>query len=225
MKENQDKKIFYKRIGMTVFGVVLNGASVGFFRLAAFGVDPFQSLMSGLDFAVPLRFGTLYVVANIFLLMFGLFADRHYIGLGTMINLFLLGYIVEFSHSFLIRAFPAPSLGFRIVSFLIGVGVMCFSSAFYFTADMGVSTYDAVALILANKWHVGRFKFIRIITDFVCVAAGCGLYLISGGELSKLLQIAGIGTVITAFFMGPLIDFFNRQAAEPFLYGERKEKR
>ena len=225
MKENQDKKIFYKRIGMTVFGVVLNGASVGFFRLAAFGVDPFQSLMSGLDFAVPLRFGTLYVVANIFLLMFGLFADRHYIGLGTMINLFLLGYIVEFSHSFLIRSFPAPSLGFRIVSFLIGVGVMCFSSAFYFTADMGVSTYDAVALILANKWHVGRFKFIRIITDFVCVAAGCGLYLISGGELSKLLQIAGIGTVITAFFMGPLIDFFNRQAAEPFLYGERKEKR
>ena len=221
MKENQDKRIFGKRIGMTVFGIILCGISVGFFKLAAFGVDPFQSLMSGLDSAVPVRFGTLYVIANLCLLMFSLFADRHYMGLGTIINLSLLGYIVEFSHGFLKQTFPAPSAGFRIVSFLIGVGVMCFSSAFYFTADMGVSTYDAVALILVNKWHVGKFKFVRIITDLVCVAAGCGLYLMSGGELSKLPAIAGIGTIITAFFMGPLIDFFNHKAAEPFLYGKK----
>lgn len=219
MKENQDKSVFYKRIGMTVFGVLLCGISVGFFKLAAFGVDPFQSFMAGLDAAVPIRFGTLYVVANVCLLMFSLFADRHYIGLGTLINLSLLGYIVEFSYSFLKQMFPAPSLGFRTASFLIGVSVMCFSFAFYFTADMGVSTYDAVALILVNKWHVGKFKFIRIITDLVCVAVGCGLYLMSGGELSKLPAIAGIGTIITAFFMGPLIDFFNHKVAEPFLYG------
>ena len=80
---------------MTVFGIILCGISVGFFKLAAFGVDPFQSLMSGLDSAVPVRFGTLYVIANLCLLMFSLFADRHYIGLGTIINLSLLGYNVE----------------------------------------------------------------------------------------------------------------------------------
>lgn len=224
MKEDQDKKLFCKRVGMTVFGIVLCGISVGFFKLAAFGVDPFQSFMAGLDSAVPIRFGTLYVIANICLLMFSLFADRHYIGLGTIINLSLLGYIVEFSYNFLKQIFPGPSVGFRIVSFLIGVGVMCFSSAFYFTADMGVSTYDAVALILVNKWQIGKFKFIRIITDLVCVAAGCALYLMSGGTLQNLPAIAGIGTIITAFFMGPLIDFFNHKVAGPFLYGKQENR-
>ena len=30
---------------------------------------------------------------------------------------------------------------------------------------------------------------------------------------------AGIGTIITAFFMGPFIAFFNRKIAEPLRYG------
>ena len=79
MKEDQDKKLFCKRVGMTAFGIVLCGISVGFFKLAAFGVDPFQSFMAGLDSAIPIRFGTLYVISNICLLMLSLFADRHYI--------------------------------------------------------------------------------------------------------------------------------------------------
>jgi uncharacterized membrane protein YczE len=29
-----------------------------------------------------------------------------------------------------------------------------------------------------------------------------------------------IGTIITAFFMGPLIAFFNEKLARPFLYGK-----
>jgi uncharacterized membrane protein YczE len=35
--------------------------------------------------------------------------------------------------------------------------------------------------------------------------------------------IVGVGTVITAFFMGPLIDFFNVHVARPFLYGKQDE--
>jgi uncharacterized membrane protein YczE len=33
-----------------------------------------------------------------------------------------------------------------------------------------------------------------------------------------------IGTIITAFFMGPLIALFNRKVAEPFLYGLKREQ-
>jgi uncharacterized membrane protein YczE len=39
----------------------------------------------------------------------------------------------------------------------------------------------------------------------------------SGGESNGLLAIVGIGTIITAFFMGPLIDFFNRKVAQVIL--------
>ena len=55
---------------MSIFGVVICGLSVGMFKHAAFGVDPFQALMSGLDAVIPVRFGTLYVIVNLLLLAF-----------------------------------------------------------------------------------------------------------------------------------------------------------
>ena len=103
---------------------------------------------------------------------------------------------------------------------LIAVILMCFASAFYFTADLGVSVYDAVALILSENWKVGPFKYIRIVTDLICVAGGVVLYLLGGHKVTEILAVAGPGTIITAFFMGPLIDYFNRTAARPFLYGK-----
>lgn len=209
-----------KRIMMSVFGVLICGISVGFFKRATFGVDPFQSLMSGLDAVIPLSFGTMYVIANICLLMFGLFADRHRVGIATFVNLFLLGYVVDFSYKLLQGLFPDLSIFGRIVFLIIAILVMCLSSAFYFTADLGVSTYDAVALILSETWKLGPFKYIRIITDLVCVVVGVGLYLLSGKPMSGLAQVVGVGTIITAFFMGPLIEFFNVHAARPFLYGK-----
>ena len=57
----------------------------------------------------------------------------------------------------------------------------------------------------------------RICCDLVCVALGVGIFLLSGGTLGQVPAIAGIGTVITAFFMGPLIQLFNTHVAEPML--------
>ena len=54
-----------KRIFMCVIGVMVCAVSVGFFKLAAFGVDPFQSFMSGADQLITLQSAknleTLYV--------------------------------------------------------------------------------------------------------------------------------------------------------------------
>ena len=79
---------------MSLIGVFITALSIGTFKFAAFGVDPFQSLMAGIDSLFPLSFGTLYVIVNTLLLLFALIFDRHYIGIATMINLFLLSYLV-----------------------------------------------------------------------------------------------------------------------------------
>lgn len=210
-----------KRIFMCVVGVMVCAVSVGFFKLAAFGVDPFQTFMSGMDQMIPIDFGTLYVLVNVALLLFSLIFDRHYIGLATFINLFLLGYVVDFSHNTLLAIFPDASMSVRCISFVIGFVALCFSSSLYMTADLGVSTYDAIAIIMANTWKLGQFKFIRIATDLCCVIIGCSLYLLGGGEFSAIPTIAGFGTIVTAFFMGPLIDFFNRKFSIPFLEKSR----
>lgn len=206
-----------KRILMSVIGVLTCAVSVGFFKLAAFGVDPFQSFMSGMDQLIPIEFGTLYVMVNACLLLFALIFDRHYIGIATFVNLFLLGYVVQFTYETLQVIFPEPSATVRIISFLVGFVALCFSSSVYMTADLGVSTYDAVALIMSNTWKLGKFKYIRICTDCVCVVVGIAMFLIGGGAMALVPTFVGVGTILTAFFMGPLIDFFNRKFAIPFL--------
>ena len=202
---------------MSLFGVIICAISVGIFKIAALGVDPFQSFMAGLDSIVPISFGTLYVITNAVMLLFALIFDRHYIGIATFINLFLLGYITQFTYEFLQKIIVNPNIGVRIACLVIGVVIICFGSAFYMTADLGVSTYDAVALIIVNTWEKGKFQYVRIITDIVCVILGVTLFMLAGGTIGNIPTIAGIGTIITAFFMGPLIEFFNVKIARPFL--------
>ncbi len=199
---------------MSAMGVFICGISVGMFKHASLGVDPFQSLMSGLAGVIPIGFGTLYVIVTLILLLFSLLLDKRKIGIATLINLFLLGYVAEFSQHCCGIVFPEMSIVGRLLLLAAAIIVMCLSTSLYFCADLGVSTYDAVALIWSEKQSRIRFQYCRIICDSVCVTAGVLLCIAGKGNISG---VVGIGTVITAFFMGPLIAFFNRTVALPLL--------
>ena len=201
----------FRRVIMTVFGVMIAGFSVGMFNFSAFGMDPFQVFAHGICTHIPLGYGTFYSILNLIMLIFIAIIDRCKIGLGTFINVFLLGYVVQFSSWLFETWIPNPTFGLRIIFLIIGIIVMCFGSSLYFTGDLGVSTYDAVALILSEK-KVVRFQYCRIVSDLVCTILG---YLLGA--------TVGIGTVITAFFMGPIITVFNRNVSIPLRYGKRKD--
>lgn len=201
-----------RKLLMAVLGVTGSGVSVGFLKQAAFGTDPFQCFCNGLNNALPIGFGTLYVLINLVLLALVFLLDRHSIGIATFINLFLLGYVVEFSQQALFRLAGPPTILMRVAFVAVGIVALCFASAMYFTADLGVSTYDAVALYLARR-GVGSFRIVRICTDCICVLVG---YLLG--------YVPGVCTVVTAFFMGPLIAFFNDHCAKPILYGKHPKR-
>ena len=204
---------------MAVFGMGLAGIAVGFFKRAFFGVDPFQCFCNGVHQVIPIGFGTLYMLINAVLLAVDFFLDRHYIGISTFINLFLVGYAVEFSENLLARLFGDLDLPGRIILLAVGIITTCIAAALYYDADLGVSTYDAIPLHIADKkpkiaGRVIPFKVIRIISDLICVLIGFLLGV-----------MPGIGTVITALFMGPLITFFRRTISGPLLHmGEKPEQ-
>ena len=218
-------KPIHKRILMSLGGVLIGAVAVGIFKIAAFGVDPFQALMSGLDRLIPIPFGTLYMIVNAVLLLFSLVFNRHNIGIATFINLFLLGYVTQFSYELLQKLIIDPSILVRALCLAVGVVVLCIGAALYMTADLGVSTYDSIAITMADKWKWGKFKFIRIGTDLACVILGVVCFLLGGGNWSGVPAFAGIGTIITAFFMGPLIEFFNVRIARPLLNGKAGAER
>ena len=193
------------RILMAVLGVLVSGISVGFFKASLFGTDPFQCLMAGIFKIIPIGFGTLYVIVNVIMLVFMFIFGRKYIGVATFINIFLLGYVVEFAERTIHSIFGEADLMLRIAFLVVGMIVLCFAVSVYFVADLGVSTYDVVSLIMAEK-GVGKFKYCRIGTDLICVGIGFSLG-----------AIVGIGTLMVAFFMGPLIEVFRTKVAEPML--------
>lgn len=201
----------YRRIIMTIFGVLVAGFSVGMFNFSAFGMDPFQVLAHGIWMHLPMGFGTFYMILNLLMLVFIFFIDKRKIGLGTMINIFLLGYVVEFSSWLFEKSIPDPSLATRVIMLVIGMIIISFGSSLYFIGDLGVSTYDAVALILSEK-KIARFQYCRIGSDLICTAVG---YVLGA--------TVGVGTVVTAFFMGPIIAFFNQYISIPLRYGRQKK--
>lgn len=207
-----------RKIYLALSGVIIAGISIGLLKSAALGVDPFTTFMSGLNQLIPISYGLLYIIVNAIMLLFSFFADRHYIGITTFLNLFLFGYIIQYTHMLFSMLFPAPSLVFRFVFLVAALVGLSFGSALYITADIGVSTYDAFALVFTHKWKLGKFKYLRILTDLICVIAGVTLFLLGGGVLQKVTTIAGIGTIIIAFFMGPLVDLFQNKVAIPLLH-------
>ena len=198
------------RIWMSALGVIITGVAVGMFRTAALGVDPFQSLMSGLNALIPISFGTLYVIANAVLLLFSIVFDRRKIGLATLINLTLLGYVAEYSQKLFMRLLPSLTLLPSLLLLAAALVVSCFGAAMYFNADLGVSTYDAVSLILSEKQQKVSFRLCRILSDLVCVTAGALLCRAAHMTWAQVTGVVGVGTVLTAFFMGPLIAFFSK---------------
>ena len=200
-----------RRILMALFGMAVAGIAVGFFKRAFFGVDPFQCFCNGVNQVIPIGFGTLYMLINAVLLVIDFFLDRHYIGISTFINLFLVGYAAEFSENTLARLFGDLAMPGRILFLAIGIVISCVAAAFYYTADLGVSTYDAIPLHIADRkprlfGKVLPFRVIRIISDLICVTVGFALGF-----------MPGIGTIVTALFMGPLISFFKKKLSDPLL--------
>jgi len=99
-----------RRILMTVVGVLTAGFSVGIFNFSLFGMDPFQVLAHGIWAHFNIGFGTLYAIINLLMLVVIFFLDKTKIGLGTLINIFLLGYVVQFSSWLLMTLIPDPIL-------------------------------------------------------------------------------------------------------------------
>ena len=139
------------------------------------------------------------------LLVFAFVSDRSYIGLGTLLTIFLQGYVIDLTRDLLYRFFPAMTVFPRGVCFLLGIAVLCVSSAMYYAAGLGVSPYDAVALLLSEKYRVGKFQTVRVAADLSCVALGAALLRSSGVSVPELVSSIGPGTLLTALCMGPLV--------------------
>lgn len=199
-----------KRTVAMLIAVIIMGAGVGFFMLAAMGSDPFSTLNLGISSKLHLSFGTWQAIFNILLLVLVVVVDRSKLGLGTIGNMFLVGFAADIVSGLLSQVITASELGVpaRVGMTLLGVSMQLVGCSLYVTSGLGMAPYDCVSYIVPERTKI-PFRWWRIFTDVVCVAIGfaCGAAI-------------GIGTIIMAFCTGPILPLLNRYLSEPLLRAE-----
>lgn len=202
-----------KRLGMMLVGVFCMGFAVTIYNKTQFGTDPFTCLNIGISDTLHIQFGISQLVVNCIVIVFGLLFGRHLIGIGTLLNMVCVGFIADFCTFVYDKFFPDPeTLTVKIIMFVLVVIIHSFGGSIFFTAALGVGAYDILGFVLAEKTKI-NYRWCRVTTDVLCVIGGISLG-----------SIVGVGTIVTAFFMGPLIQFFTDHFSLPFLNGKEQAK-
>lgn len=187
-------------------GVVVIGLGAALLNVGNVGVDPYTALNMGISKLIGWDLGHYQLLSNLILFIPVLIWGRKYIGPGTVINMVLCGYFIQFFSGLLQPLAPEnPGPLSMVIFFVIGIIVFDLGASAYMSAGVGTAPYDAIAPIIVDKtgWPYQR---VRVPQDLlVVIAAAC-----VGGPV-------GIGTIMTAFFNGPLIQFFSNKVNLPLV--------
>lgn len=208
-----------KRILLTIISIIVMGFGIALFNVSGFGVDPFTSMNMNVSSTLGIGYGTYQLIVNAVIIVFVvIFAHRGLIGVGTAINMIGVGYSCELFSS-LIAPMIGDNIIVRICLLAAGIIVLCFSCSLFFVSNIGVGPYDSVGFMISNATKI-HYKWVRVMTDIAVIIIGLvvsgGFTALMRGDLSGVKNI-GIGTIITAFMMGPLVNFFSKHVSSKIL--------
>lgn len=185
-----------KRMGIMTMSILLMGFAVSVFSYSGMGVDPYTALNMSISEKLGISFGFWQMCLNGAILILVGIVSKKLISVGTVFNMIGVGYVCEFFTSIYDAILPEEkSLIIRIICMALGVFLLSLSASLYFNCNLGVSPYDALGFVMEEKTKL-KYKWCRVATDLVCTIGA----LVMGGPV-------GVGTIVTAFFMGPVVSF------------------
>lgn len=181
-----------RRLGQLFVGLSLYGASMALQIRGALGLAPWDVFHQGVAVHLPLTFGTIVVLASFVVLLLWI-PLRQMPGLGTIVNAVWIGVATDLTLSVL----PEPDgLLLRSVFLIGGVALNGFAGALYIGSQLGPGPRDGLMTGLHRR--TGRsLRAIRTGLEIAVLAVGWLL----GGTL-------GLGTVVYALSIGPLVQLF-----------------
>lgn len=179
------------RLRRLVFGLVLCGLGIAFMVAADLGLGPWDVLHQGVSRNTGIPIGTVGILVGIVVLL-GWIPLRERIGIGTALNVVVIGITIDLTLLFLDT--PGP-LWLRVVYLLLGPVLFGIGSGYYIGAGLGAGPRDGLMTGLARR----GLPVHGVRTGIEVTALVVGFLL--GGT-------AGIGTVVFALSIGPLVHVF-----------------
>lgn len=186
-----------KRILYVLLAVIMMGFSLSFLIRINFGTDPCSAMNLGIARHLHLSFGNWQVLLNFILFIIVIVFDRSQIGWGTLANMILIGYTVDFFRWLFDLLLPDnafSSLPVRILVLIPALFLFIVAAAVYMAVELGTAPYDAIVFIISNKFSKIPFRLIRIIWDMTA----CLIGFLLGSTI-------GVVTLMMAFLLGPVI--------------------
>ncbi|WEK59980.1 MAG: hypothetical protein P0Y60_11555 [Candidatus Microbacterium colombiense] len=181
-----------ERIVQLLVGLFLYGVALGLMVRGGIGVAPWDVLALGVVAQSGLGYGTVTVLVSIVVLLLWI-PLRQRVGLGTLLNALLIGPSADLT----LAVIPAPpSIWVGAPMFVAGLVLLAFATGLYIAANFGPGPRDGLmtGLVRITGWRVW---IVRTLIEGSVLLVG----FLLGGPV-------GVGTVLFAFGVGPLIGWF-----------------
>ncbi|WP_155594037.1 YczE/YyaS/YitT family protein [Lysinibacillus cavernae] len=187
------KQAFFTRCLFFITGIIVLSFGITLtIKGQLFGVGSWDVLHIGLTKTLGLTIGMWSIILGLTILAFDMLITKKFPLPGTFIDMFLAGIFIDIFNYWL------PEIdGFwmQLVSYLTGLVLLGWGCGMYMVANLGIGPRDTLMLMMVHKlgWSVTRSR-----TTMEVTVAVIGFLL--GGPI-------GIGTVIMAFGLGPIVQF------------------
>lgn len=184
----------YRRFVKMVLGQILYGFSITLTLQANIGFCPWDVFHSGIANFLHISIGSAITLISVLLFLVS-FPMKWRIGVGTVVNVFLCGNIVDFFRRFI------PQMNHFIPGLcmcVLGIVALAFASCLYIETGYGTSVRDSFLVFLTKKMG-GSVAAARILMEAGLLLAG----FLLGGKV-------GIGSVISCLICGPCMQFVSR---------------
>ena len=182
---------FARRSAQLYLGLALYGLSDAMLVLAGLGLDPWDVLHQGLSRHTHLAIGTWSVIVGAIVLFLWI-PLRQRPGLGTLNNVVVIGLVMNL----VLAIAPIPSaLPAKLMTLAAAVVLNGIATGAYIGAGLGPGPRDGLMTGLALRGHS-----IRVVRTGIEVSVLLTGFLLGGS--------VGIGTVVYALAIGPLVHQF-----------------
>lgn len=179
------------RLARLFLGLIVMGVSIALMVRSELGLAPWDVLHQGVSERTGIPLGAVTVLLGA--LVLGLWIPlRQRPGVGTLANAVVIGLVID------VVLALVPEIGWaplRWVMMPAGVVGMALGSGYYIGAGLGPGPRDGLMTGLAARG--GSLRLIRTAIEATALIAGVAL----GGTV-------GLGTVLLAATIGPLIQYF-----------------
>jgi uncharacterized membrane protein YczE len=192
MRERWQPAVFLPRLPGLLAGLAVFGFGIALMARSGLGLGPWEAFHQGLGNQVGVPLGTISVALGIpILVLWWPLGERP--GVGTLLNVALIGTSTNVGLAVLPAATGVPAQLAEVVAGVVVIGV---GSGLYLAADLGPGPRDGLMTGLHHRfgWSIRRA---RTTIELSVLAGG---YLLGG--------TIGIGTVVFAFGIGPLVQVF-----------------